>query len=79
MKSESSVAEQVGGFAGEILGWVFNLSVLVGAYMAGFWFSTWLGLSSEHRPAIGVLSAIVFVWHYEHRLAQERWTKYINR
>lgn len=69
----------VADIVAELIGWIFSFGMLLGAYMGGFWVSTWLALPPEHRPAISILAALAVIWNYEHRLAHDRWTKYINR
>ena len=72
----------VGEFIAEALvvfvGWGFCLAILSGFYSIGYALADHFA-GSRHSEAMGLLSAIVFVWLYEHRQAHERWTKLLNQ
>lgn len=54
-----------------IIGWVFCISCLIGAYHAGIWifFSS---SAYESKEAIGLLSALAAVWVLEHEFFTEK-------
>jgi len=48
-----------------------------GCYVLGYWLAPHFG-GDEHRDSFGILSAIVFIWIYERRQADERWERLLN-
>jgi hypothetical protein len=44
-------------------GWFFCMAILTGAYIAGRWITDWTDAGRD----FGLLSALAFVWLYEHR------------
>ena len=77
-KGESTAVQMVGHLIGDVIGWVFCLSWLGGSYLVGFVVAGYLGLA-EHAQSIGILSAMVAIWSYEHRRADERWERFLKR
>lgn len=73
---------EVGEFALNLIvtaiGWVFCMALLGGAYGLGSWLAPHFG-GGEHRDAFGILSALTLIWLYEHRRADERWTRLNTR
>jgi len=57
-----------------VIGWFVCMSMACGAYALGYWLAPIFG-GQEHRDTFGLLSAIAFIWLYEHREAHDRWEK----
>jgi hypothetical protein len=78
MAKRDGLADMIGDFIGDIIGWAFCLAILSAFYILGFAVAKWIGLG-EHRESAGLLSAITWVWMYEHRRANERWARQFNQ
>jgi hypothetical protein len=65
----SKIAKGVRDFSVEavvtVIGWAFCLGVLGGAHRIGVWAATYFGEGNSEM--FGLLSALTFVWLYEHR------------
>ena len=77
MVGQHGMAHDIGGLIGDLIGWAFCMAMLSGAYFLGFILAQHFG-GADHRDSFGILSAITLVWCYEHRLANDRWTKLLN-
>ena len=78
MSKRDGFAEFIGGAIAEVIGWGFCMAMLAGAYILGYSLAQHFG-GGEHRDAFGILSAITFIWLYEHRRADERWRQFLNQ
>jgi hypothetical protein len=78
MSKEAGAPEFIGMAIAEVIGWAFCMAMLAGAYLIGFYLADHFG-GAEHRDAFGILSALVLIWLYEHRLAEERWSRFLQR
>lgn len=72
------VQDMIAEAIASIVGWLFCLGVLVGAYVFGRMFAVWTGAVDE-ATAYGLLSALAVVWLYEHRVAYDRWERLKER
>jgi hypothetical protein len=77
MSKRDGLAEQVGQLIGDVLGWAFCTAMLAACYLTGFAVAQYFG-ETAHRESLGLLSAFAFVWMYEHRRANDRWTRHFN-
>jgi len=70
--------EVVEDFVGEVfalvIGWLVGITVLAGAYAIGQWAASHLGWSGNNGM-FGLLSALVFVWLYEHRNLERKYDR----
>lgn len=64
--------------AATVIGWFVCMGMTSGAYVFGYWLAPFFG-GQEHRDTFGLLSAIAFIWLYEHRDAHDRWEKLKDR
>lgn len=77
-KFSDAIGEMVGTMLGLALGWSFCLVMLTGAYMLGYWAAPYLLTDTAisdgviDRHTFGLLSAIVFIWLYEHKRTDDR-------
>lgn len=71
-KLADTIAESAGELVALVIGWGFCMTMAAGAYFIGSLLAPYFG-GAEHRETFGILSAIVFIWLYEHRIADERW------
>jgi hypothetical protein len=78
MERRDGVPEAIGELIGQVIGWAFCMAVAAGAYFIGYGAAGHFG-GEQHRDAIGILSAIVVIWMYEHRRANERWQRFLER
>jgi hypothetical protein len=76
--SKKSIGYDIGTVIADVLGWVFLMGWLIGSYGVGVLVAKFLGLADQAQ-SIGLLSALAVIWMYEHRLANDRWERYINR
>jgi hypothetical protein len=71
----SKLWERVSKAAGElvveaiatVIGWVFCLVILSGAFALGHWAASYSGDLTQSSDMVGLLSAFALVWLYEHR------------
>ena len=72
----SKISDAIGEFFGEsialVIGWGFCMAMMGGCFALGFWLAPYFG-GDRHRDAFGILSALVFIWNYEGRRADQRW------
>jgi hypothetical protein len=61
------------GRSKRVLGWIVCLLILASAYNLGWWVASYFGMSD--REMVGLLSALTFVWIYEHRNAEFRYNR----
>jgi hypothetical protein len=78
MEKRDGTGEAIGHFIGDVIGWIFLMAIAAGAYFLGYAVAGYFG-GAEHKDAFGLLSAIVLIWMYEHRLAEERWQRFLQR
>jgi hypothetical protein len=57
-----------------VVGWFFCISILAGAYGLGRWAAPHLGWNGS-IDTFGLLSAITFLWLYEHRNVQGKYDR----
>ncbi len=77
LKIRETVSEFVGTTIATVIGWLFCLTMLAGAYGFGIWISQYFGWGGN-REMFGMLSALAFIWLYEHRIAQERYERLLD-
>lgn len=62
-----------------VIGWGVCLSVLVGLWTAGCWIADRFdGGSDADRNVFGLLSAVAFLWAYEHARRTDGTTAYVS-
>lgn len=71
---KEGISEAVVELVVSVIGWAVCMAMAAGSYMLGSWLAPQFG-GQDHREAFGVLSAIAFIWLYEHRIAHERWER----
>jgi hypothetical protein len=73
----SKIAKGVRDFSVEavvtVIGWAFCLGVLGGAYRIGVWAATYF--REGNSEMFGLLSALTFVWLYEHRNLEDKYNR----
>jgi len=74
LKIRETIGEAVGETIATVFGWLVCLAVSVGAYSLGVWAAPHLGWAGNHGTA-GLLTSLMFIWMYEHRVAQERYDR----
>ena len=78
MEKREGKGEAIGYLIGDVIGWIFCMIWLAGSYVIGVLAAHYLG-AVEHQQSVGILSAMVTIWTYEHRLAKERWERLYNQ
>lgn len=64
----------MGEMIGSVIAWLIMLFMVLGLYVVGYVAADLVG-AAEHRNAAGFICIIATIWGYEHRVAQDRWTR----
>lgn len=78
MAKRDAVPELIGEVVVTLIGLVICVGILGSVYFMGYGLAHYFG-GGEHRQAFGLIAAIAIIWIYEHRIAHDRWQRFLNR